>query len=106
MIYVMSDIHGHQDAFDDILSQIQLSDHDHLYILGDVIDRGPDGIALLQRIRQMPRTTLLLGNHEYMMINRYKDSEDIDCGCHQTFRHGRLACLRLDDMHEYYAVEI
>lgn len=46
MIYVMSDIHGHQEAFDDILSQIQLSDHDHLYILGDVIDRGPDGIEL------------------------------------------------------------
>ena len=78
MIYVLSDIHGHQGDFDSILSQINMTEQDHLYILGDVVDRGPDSITLLQRIRKMPNTTLLLGNHEYMMINRLRHLYDPD----------------------------
>ena len=78
MIYVLSDIHGHQEDFDSILSQINMTERDHLYILGDVIDRGPASIALLQRIRKMPNTTLLLGNHEYMMIDRLRHPRDED----------------------------
>lgn len=35
-----------------------------LYILGDVVDRYPDGIAILQRIMKMPIVKMLLGNHE------------------------------------------
>ncbi len=72
MTYVLSDIHGDMDAFDSILSQIQLSEDDHLYIIGDVIDRGEHSIELLQRIRNMPNATLMLGNHEYMMIDRLR----------------------------------
>ena len=76
MIYVLSDIHGDMDAFDSILSQIQLGEDDHLYIIGDVIDRGPHSIELLQRIRKMRNTTMLLGNHEYMMTDRLRHPED------------------------------
>ena len=74
--YVLADIHGNSEAFDAILDMIDLQPDDHLYILGDVIDRGPDGIALLQRIRRMENTTLLLGNHEYMMINALRNRND------------------------------
>ena len=77
MHYVLSDIHGDQDAFDMILSMIDLQPDDHLYILGDVIDRGQYGIELLQRIRTMENCTLLLGNHEYMMINVLRHPEII-----------------------------
>ena len=38
--FVISDIHGHQDAFFDLLKQVNFTDDDFLYILGDVIDRG------------------------------------------------------------------
>ena len=76
MHYVLADIHGNSAAFDAILSMIDLKDDDHLYILGDVVDRGPDGIVLLQRIREMANTTLLLGNHEYMMINALRNPDD------------------------------
>lgn len=40
MHYVMSDIHGNKEAFDTVLSMINLQPEDYLYILGDVIDRG------------------------------------------------------------------
>lgn len=69
MIYVMSDIHGNKARFDSILEQINLQPEDTLYILGDVVDRYPDGIAIIQQIMKMPNVKMLLGNHEYMMMN-------------------------------------
>ena len=50
MIYVLSDIHGNKENFDSILEKINLRMEDSLYILGDVIDRYPYGIQLLQQI--------------------------------------------------------
>lgn len=69
MIYVLADIHGRSDRFNDILDQVKLTDEDTLYILGDVIDRNPDGIDLLRRIMQMKNYQMLLGNHEHMMMD-------------------------------------
>jgi len=54
--YVMSDIHGEADRFHAMLKKINFSESDTLIILGDIIDRGSHGIALL------------LGNHEHMML--------------------------------------
>jgi len=51
-----------------MLERIHLSEEDTLILLGDVIDRGPDGIALLLEIMEMPNVIMLLGNHEYMML--------------------------------------
>ena len=75
MHYVMSDIHGNKEAFDTVLSLIDLQPEDHLYILGDVIDRGAHGIELLQQIRTMQNCTLLMGNHEYMSSAASRKSE-------------------------------
>ena len=69
-IYVCSDIHGLKHAFDALLEKkINFNpDKDHLYIIGDGIDRCSDGIAILQCIMANSNCmTLLLGNHEYMM---------------------------------------
>lgn len=51
-----------------MLEKIHFSEEDTLILLGDVIDRGPDGIALLLEIMEMPNAIMLLGNHEYMML--------------------------------------
>lgn len=77
--YVLSDIHGNKEAFDSILKQINLKETDDLYILGDVIDRHPHGIELLKQIMDMPNAHMLLGNHEYMMLNVLDGKgEDLD----------------------------
>lgn len=47
MNYVLSDIHGNRQRFDSIMEQIALQPEDTLYVLGDVIDRYPDGIRIL-----------------------------------------------------------
>ena len=72
----MSDIHGRKDRFDDVLKQIKLTKNDTLYILGDVIDRNPDGITILKYIMHKPNIKMLLGNHEYMMLNALQNEED------------------------------
>lgn len=68
MTYVLSDIHGNLRRFESIMSQINLQPDDTLYILGDIVDRNPDGIKILRRIMKMPNVKMLLGNHEYMMM--------------------------------------
>lgn len=67
--YVMSDAHGYKAKFDQMLTQIEFCEVDTLYFLGDAIDRGPDGIEILKKIRKMPNIRVLLGNHEHMLLS-------------------------------------
>lgn len=46
----MSDIHGHYAKYRAMFAEIHFSSADTLYILGDVIGRGPDGVKILQDI--------------------------------------------------------
>lgn len=76
MTYVVSDIHGNLRRFRSILKQIRLRPEDTLYILGDVIDRHPDGIRILRMIMGMPNARMLLGNHEFMMLRAIREPYD------------------------------
>ena len=68
MIYCMSDIHGEYQRYLAMLEKIQFSDADTLYILGDVIDRGHDGVEVLLDIMERPNVHMILGNHEHMCL--------------------------------------
>ena len=68
MTYVMSDIHGQGERFDRMLKRIGFCDTDTLYILGDIADRGPDGIRLLRYVMDAPNIHMILGNHEHMLL--------------------------------------
>lgn len=79
MVYVMSDIHGNEARFRDMLKQIKFSEKDTLYILGDVVDRGDGGIRILRYIMKTPNIKMLLGNHELMMLNvLYYPIDEVD----------------------------
>lgn len=64
MTYVISDIHGHYDRYQAMLKQIRPGNEDTLYVLGDVIDRGPDGVKVLLDMMARPNVIPILGNHE------------------------------------------
>lgn len=74
MTHVMSDIHGNLDRYRSVMSKINLAEEDHLYVLGDVIDRYPFGIEILLELMEMKNATVLLGNHELMMIKAIQGS--------------------------------
>ena len=64
MIYVISDIHGCYDKYEQMLKKINLKKEDTLYILGDVVDRGPAGIKVLLDIADRNNVILFRGNHD------------------------------------------
>ena len=66
--YVMSDIHGQYDMFMELLGKIELKDTDILYVLGDVLDRGPHPIKTLQQLMKMSNVICMVGNHELMAL--------------------------------------
>lgn len=75
--YVVSDIHGHLDYLEDILRKIKFSKHDVLYVVGDAIDRGPNPIGVLKKIKNTPNILFLLGNHEHMMLQSLKEHDNM-----------------------------
>ena len=66
--YVISDIHGEYDLFLELLDIIKLKETDTLYILGDVLDRGPHPIKVLLKLMEMPNAVCIVGNHELMAL--------------------------------------
>lgn len=69
MNYVISDIHGYYEQFMEVLNLIRLKDSDTLYVLGDVVDRGPHPIKTLIKLMEMPNVICLVGNHELMALD-------------------------------------
>ncbi len=65
MIDAVSDLHGCYDKFIKMLDKINFSVNDTLYILGDVVDRGKDGIKILQYIMNTKNIVPLVGNHDF-----------------------------------------
>lgn len=66
MIYVMSDLHGCYDKYEKMLKKINFNSNDTLYILGDVADRGKDGLKIMLDMLKKTNVIPLLGNHDYM----------------------------------------
>ena len=68
MTYVIADIHGEYEKYKKILEMIHFSDDDTLYVLGDVVDRGPEPMRILQDMMLRPNVIPIIGNHEFMAL--------------------------------------
>ncbi|WP_306212856.1 metallophosphoesterase [Actinoplanes sp. RD1] len=82
-LFVAADIHGHRDEFRDVLRDAGLVDATgrwsgrdaRLWLLGDYVDRGPDGIGVIDDVRRLAdqaataggEVGALLGNHEVQL---------------------------------------
>lgn len=72
MIYAMSDIHGQYEQFLTLLEQIGIRKEDTLYILGDVVDRGPEPMKILKYMMAHSNIIPIIGNHEVMALPNLK----------------------------------
>ena len=52
-----------------MLEEIHLTDNDTLYVIGDVIDRAPGGVDVLEDIMARKNVVMLMGNHEQMCLD-------------------------------------
>ena len=74
--YVFSDVHGHIAPLDRMLARVSPGDDDRVICLGDMVDRGPDPVGVIGMVRSIPNATVLLGNHEDLMLAFYDDPTD------------------------------
>lgn len=77
--YICSDLHGQYTLFMKMLDKIKFSNNDTLYVLGDIIDRGPKSIKLFNHIISQDNIICTIGNHEHMMWTYYR-GHDRDYG--------------------------
>ncbi|WP_198586852.1 metallophosphoesterase [Glycomyces xiaoerkulensis] len=83
-LFVASDVHGHRDALAEALRGRGLVDGEdawcgggaRLWVLGDLFDRGPQGVPALRLVRRLADQAAaegglvdtLIGNHEVLML--------------------------------------
>ncbi len=64
-ILVTSDIHGHPDLLDNLLCRAGFCESDYLFIVGDIVEKGPDSLLALRRVMELSErenVIVLLGN--------------------------------------------
>lgn len=113
MYYVMSDIHGCYREYRKALKMIHFSEEDTLYVLGDVVDRGPEPIRVLQDMMLRRNVFPIIGNHEYMALmvlkkfaveiteantENYLSADDITSYMELVFKRGPDNCGRISEL--------
>ena len=70
MDYLIGDLQGCCDAFERLLAEIGFSpSRDHVSVLGDLVNRGPQSLPVLRRLRGLgSAATCLLGNHDLHLL--------------------------------------
>lgn len=101
MHYVISDIHGCYEKFMELLDEINFSDNDVLYVLGDVVDRGPAPMEVFKEIMNRENVIFIQGNHDRMFeyfvsemgleMNLSNCSEDMRASYHLWIREGGIS---------------
>jgi hypothetical protein len=77
--FVVGDVHGCARTLLDLLRDAWLADRfgrwcgqdARLWLLGDLVDRGPDGVGTIDLVRRLQRdgdVRCLLGNHELLLL--------------------------------------
>lgn len=61
---LIGDIHGCWDELRDLFDAIALTDDDIVVSVGDLVDRGPDPIEVVDWFRARPNAVVVCGNHE------------------------------------------
>ena len=100
---LIGDVHGCLDELRLLWAQLTLTRETRIIFLGDLIDRGPDSVGVLEFVEEQtlrfPQLVLLMGNHELQAIARYYRGEPSPVGLRERHIHFLETCL------PYYSFE-
>ena len=78
-IIIVGDIHGCIEELNELMHKINLQPSDALYFIGDLIDRGPDSVAVVKKCYSLSleyNVKLILGNHEEKFLRYLQHLEN------------------------------
>lgn len=91
-MYVVGDVHGHLAELTRALHVAELCDEDghwtgdeaELWFLGDFVDRGPDGVGVIDLVMRLGEEAAetggsvnsLIGNHEVLLLGMHRFGDD------------------------------
>lgn len=75
---ICGDVHGCLDELDELIKQLEVRSSDDVIMVGDLIDRGPDPVGVVRRVREKGYRGVI-GNHEDRAI-RWLRNESIRTG--------------------------
>ena len=72
-VWVIGDVHGHADALENLISELDPNPGDRIVLMGDLIDRGPDSRMVIRIAKERADTFVIRGNHEDWALNGIED---------------------------------
>jgi len=74
-VWAIGDVHGCADSLSELLGKLDLVEDDHVVLLGDLINRGPESAQVIELVRDDDRIHAIKGNHEFMMIEAMNEMD-------------------------------
>ena len=102
--YIIGDIQGCDDELGELLALIRFDPAtDHVYFVGDLVNRGPKSIEVLRRVKALSDAGVadsVLGNHDFFLImalegfSKLHDGDTLDQVLRETDAHELVDWLR------------
>ena len=73
-VWVIGDVHGHSDALENLITELDPNPGDRIVLMGDLIDRGPDSRMVIRIAKERADTFVIRGNHEDWALNGFEQN--------------------------------
>ncbi len=75
--YVVGDAHGCPEPFDRLLETLNVADDDLVVLVGDLVRKGPDSAAVVERVREAENVFSVRGNNEEKLLRGEKSLPEL-----------------------------